>query len=237
MRLAASWNYAELQNLLSGQGSGERQFEIVKDKLQIEEQNQLLEIERLNKKINDNPLLGKLKRQYDKATTEKKVKVEKQLKDETQRSPKEINYIRKISELDKQKENKAKRNLFELKNLDRTEMDRRLVEDLDLSVRNFRGDAEISESSIIPEYYSLSQNYPNPFNPVTTISYEIPKEGFVKILIYDITGREIMELVNDFKQAGKYFVNLNGINLASGVYFYKLEAGDFVATKKMVLVK
>jgi hypothetical protein len=91
--------------------------------------------------------------------------------------------------------------------------------------------------SNIPKTFSLSQNYPNPFNPFTTIKYELPKDAFVTIKVYDIVGREIFTLVNENKQAGYYSVSFNGINFASGVYFYRIKAGDFNAVKRMVLIK
>jgi hypothetical protein len=89
----------------------------------------------------------------------------------------------------------------------------------------------------LPKKYNLSQNYPNPFNPMTKINFALPKQGFVTLKIYDITGREIKTLVNEFKQAGYYTVDFNGSSLASGVYFYRIQSGDFVMTKRMVLVK
>ena len=92
--------------------------------------------------------------------------------------------------------------------------------------------------NIIPKYFKLHQNYPNPFNPTTKINYELPKNNQVTLVIYDILGQEIIRLVNnDFKQAGRYTVEFNGQNYASGVYFYRIEAGSFVVSKKMVLVK
>ena len=97
----------------------------------------------------------------------------------------------------------------------------------------------------IPSRFSLSQNYPNPFNPVTIINYELPTAGLVKMVIYDILGREIKVLINEKQSAGKYKVEFDGSNFPSGVYFYRLAAGDpsvssgqgFVSTKKMVLIK
>lgn len=89
----------------------------------------------------------------------------------------------------------------------------------------------------IPGQYLLSQNYPNPFNPVTVISYQIPDNENVLLKIYDINGKEVVTLVNEYKEAGSYEVNFNGSNFASGVYYYQLDAGDFKATKKMLLVK
>ena len=89
----------------------------------------------------------------------------------------------------------------------------------------------------IPKEFKLSQNYPNPFNPVTNIKYNIPKDVMVSIKVYDITGREISKLVNEYKKAGYYNVTFNGGNLASGIYYYRIQAGDFVQIKKMVLIK
>ncbi|HEY3250762.1 MAG TPA: T9SS type A sorting domain-containing protein [Ignavibacteria bacterium] len=89
----------------------------------------------------------------------------------------------------------------------------------------------------IPSYYSLSQNYPNPFNPTTTIKYGIPRSGSVTLKIYDLLGREVRTLVNEKKDPGVYSVEFDATNLASGIYLYKIESGDFNAVKKMILVK
>ncbi len=93
------------------------------------------------------------------------------------------------------------------------------------------------ESSEIPVNYSLEQNYPNPFNPVTNIKFEIPKSSFVKISVYDITGREIDVLVNEQMQTGIYKVSWNGFQHSSGVYFCRMTSGGFTDTKRMVLIK
>jgi hypothetical protein len=85
--------------------------------------------------------------------------------------------------------------------------------------------------------YSLSNNYPNPFNPTTSIQYAIGSRQFVSLKVYNILGTEIETLVNEEKSAGNYELNWNAANLPSGVYFYKLQAGDFVQTKKMILLK
>ncbi|HED38767.1 MAG TPA: T9SS type A sorting domain-containing protein, partial [Ignavibacteria bacterium] len=89
----------------------------------------------------------------------------------------------------------------------------------------------------IPEAFSLKQNYPNPFNPTTTISYKLPKQSFVSLKVYDMLGRELAVLVNEEKPMGNYKVNFNASNLSSGIYFYRLTAGSFVETKRMVLLK
>jgi len=94
----------------------------------------------------------------------------------------------------------------------------------------------------VPDAYKLSQNYPNPFNPSTKIDYDLPYDGKVSILLYDISGREVANLVNEVKTAGYYTAVFNGANLASGMYFYRINAtgtgnNNFVSTKKMVLIK
>ena len=94
----------------------------------------------------------------------------------------------------------------------------------------------ISINSSIPGNFKLYQNYPNPFNPVTSIKYDIPKDNFVNIRIYDLLGREVFSS-GEFKKAGSYEVKFDGTNFASGMYFYSLESGSFRETKKMVLIK
>ncbi|MCI0473050.1 MAG: T9SS type A sorting domain-containing protein, partial [Ignavibacteria bacterium] len=89
----------------------------------------------------------------------------------------------------------------------------------------------------IPKKFTLHQNYPNPFNPVTKINYDIPKNTFVSLKIYDILGREAAVLVNETKQAGSYTVEFNASALTSGVYFYRLETSAYSEIKKMVLLK
>lgn len=88
----------------------------------------------------------------------------------------------------------------------------------------------------VTQFY-LSQNYPNPFNPTTKIEFQISNAGPVSLRIYDILGREVATLINEEKPAGNYEVEFDGGNLSSGVYFYKLQAGDFIQTKKMILLR
>ena len=85
--------------------------------------------------------------------------------------------------------------------------------------------------------FEMKQNYPNPFNPSTNIQYAISSRQFVTLKVYDVLGKEIATLVNEEKATGKYAVNFNAGSLASGIYFYKLQAGDFVQTRKMILLK
>lgn len=88
-----------------------------------------------------------------------------------------------------------------------------------------------------PVDYSVSQNYPNPFNPSTIINYTVKQTGNIRLIVYDLLGREVATLVDGVQSAGEYKVNFKASNLTSGVYFYKLEAGDMVVTKKMMLLK
>ena len=96
--------------------------------------------------------------------------------------------------------------------------------------------SDVDDFSAVTEY-SLSQNYPNPFNPSTNIQYAISSTQFVTLKVYDLLGREVATLVNEEKTTGSYEVEFNGNNLTSGIYFYKLQAGSFVETKKMILIK
>ncbi len=92
-------------------------------------------------------------------------------------------------------------------------------------------------SGEVPEKFELSQNYPNPFNPVTNIKFSIPKQGNVKLVVFDITGRQVAELVNEQLSAGSYNFDFNASGLSSGAYFYKLVTNEFTDVKKMILVK
>jgi len=89
----------------------------------------------------------------------------------------------------------------------------------------------------LPKAYQLQQNYPDPFNPTTTISYTIPKPGFVSLIVYDVLGREVARLVQENKLPGEYSVEWNAMRVSSGVYYYRLTAGNYVQTKKMLLMK
>ena len=97
--------------------------------------------------------------------------------------------------------------------------------------------SDIVEVGFVPNKFELYQNYPNPFNPETKIRYQLPNESKVVIKIYNILGSEVMELVNDKKEAGVYEAEFNASNLSSGTYIYKISADNFVQTKKMVLLK
>lgn len=93
------------------------------------------------------------------------------------------------------------------------------------------------EENAIPTKYALNQNYPNPFNPSTVINYQLPEAGQVTLKVYDVLGNEVTTLVNEFKQAGVYNAKFSNSQLSSGIYFYKLQVGNFVSVKKMMLTK
>jgi subtilisin-like proprotein convertase family protein len=122
-----------------------------------------------------------------------------------------------------------------IKCIDNTSSDVGVLRGWGIRFNNLVGTEPVS--NIVPEKFSLYQNYPNPFNPVTNIKYDLPKDEFVKITLFDILGREVSVITNEFKKAGSYESRFDASNLSSGTYFYRIEAGDFIDTKKMILIK
>ena len=109
-------------------------------------------------------------------------------------------------------------------------------ESFDLSIARNIGVSNEAEDQL-PTEFALSQNYPNPFNPTTTINYDVPEAADVQLQVYDITGRKVAELVNTRKSAGSHSVDWNADNFATGIYIYRLTAGDFSAVRKLTLIK
>ena len=95
----------------------------------------------------------------------------------------------------------------------------------------------VEDEKTLPTEFALEQNYPNPFNPTTTFRYSIPTQSKVVVKVYDILGKEIATLMDEEKSVGTYEITWNATNLPSGVYFYQLKAGNFIETKKMILLK
>ena len=93
------------------------------------------------------------------------------------------------------------------------------------------------QRSATPTAFQLAQNYPNPFNPTTLIRFDVPKPAHVTMKLYDVTGQEVMTLVEGNEQPGQYSVTLDANDLASGVYLYRMQAGSFTQTRKLVLVR
>jgi len=108
--------------------------------------------------------------------------------------------------------------------------DQPLLQKMAFEEMKFVGDRVVTENS-------LFQNYPNPFNPMTSINYQIPKDGKVNLKLYDILGNEVKTLVDEYKTTGRYTVEFDGNNLASGIYIYRIQAGEDTASRKMTLIK
>jgi len=96
---------------------------------------------------------------------------------------------------------------------------------------------DADDTAGLPTIYWLGQNHPNPFNPKTTIRYAVPDPGRVKIVLYDIRGRAVRRLLDEDHEAGFYKLDLDADDLSSGVYFYRMQAGSYIETKKLVLMK
>jgi hypothetical protein len=107
------------------------------------------------------------------------------------------------------------------------------IDDIELSLEMVSG----VEDEIPVTKFNLEQNYPNPFNPVTKINWQSPVGGYQSLKVYDLLGREVAIIVDEYKNAGSYEIEFDGSKLASGVYFYQLRAGDFVETRKMNIIK
>ncbi|MEJ2053396.1 MAG: endo-1,4-beta-xylanase, partial [Calditrichaceae bacterium] len=95
----------------------------------------------------------------------------------------------------------------------------------------------IDESGQLPYAFNLSNNYPNPFNPTTTIDFTLPRNSKAKLIVYNVLGQEVAVVLNKNMSAGKHQVTFNGVKLSSGIYFYRLVAGEHVSVKKMMLLK
>ncbi len=107
--------------------------------------------------------------------------------------------------------------------------------DFDGSYKYYQLEQEVEIGT--PVSYDLSQNYPNPFNPTTKINYSVPADGFVNISVYNVLGEKVTNIVNSLQKAGSYEVTFDATNFASGMYLYRMESGDFVSVKKMMILK
>ena len=96
---------------------------------------------------------------------------------------------------------------------------------------------DVEEETEMPTEYSISQNYPNPFNPTTKIKFTLPETALTEIIIYDLLGRKIQTLRNKELEAGYHEINIDANNFPSGIYHYRIQSGDFIHTKKMILMK
>ncbi len=96
---------------------------------------------------------------------------------------------------------------------------------------------DVEDQSVLPTRYELSQNYPNPFNPTTVINYSVMNKGNVSLKVFNILGQEVATLINKEHAPGVYQVNFDASTLSTGMYIYQIQAGSFVTSKKMLLIK
>ena len=108
---------------------------------------------------------------------------------------------------------------------------------VDEVVSNEEPEGEFQTASSVATSFGLEQNYPNPFNPTTTLSFSLPAASYMTLTVYDVNGREVALLTDGFRAAGLHEVTFDASNLSSGIYIYRLSAGDFSAIGKMVLMK
>lgn len=235
IRLNASWDYEALEDLLNGfggQGSSQKSENLSFEEYRISRLN------RMNKIISGDPLLQKLKASYDENIINKYNATEKTVYAKKDIPAQERNTIEKKIYTQQQQTlmQRSIDNIRSARTRSKAEKEKKLVEDLILSGGMNPENATNGENTV-PQEYKLHQNYPNPFNPVTTIKYQLPKDGLVQIKVYDIIGREVMTLVNEQKTAGTYETVFNATNFASGIYFYRIQSGSFVESKRMMLIK
>jgi hypothetical protein len=228
-RLMASEDLAIVEDLLEGEGGG-------MNNLTIEQNTQKIK-RKVDRLISGDPIMSKVKKSYDKIREQNTQNLEKDLRSKYGREKADVK-LSKIKQIDERFDRRVRENLSIMRNFTSEEKEQRHLETIMIIAGTDRNEVTSdSPDNTNPYKYTLGQNYPNPFNPTTTISYSIPNDLIVKIKIYDIAGREISALVNELKASGNHSVSFNGSNLASGVYFYKIEAGSFIETKRMVLVK
>jgi hypothetical protein len=116
---------------------------------------------------------------------------------------------------------------------------------VDIGANEYDMGTSVDDNNQLPEMFALYQNYPNPFNPATTIKYSLPHVGtghapsvqIVKLVIYDVLGKEVATLVNEQQRPGSYKINFNASELSSGIYLYKLTAGSFTQSRKMIILR
>ena len=248
--LSAKWEYMGVKLLISdksssNKGGGETETEVNKAQLTSEQQNERLinlvedPTDKYDKKKftkDDRKTIAENILKMFETTSKKDVSKKNDLESKILNGKADVSDKRDLKKMEKLS---ALIKTGEAKTLDE------LISLIQSDVRQLsEADGQVTAdnpqtSPVFELSYKLSQNYPNPFNPTTKINYEIKDANFVSIKIYDLLGREIAELVNERQDAGRYIVNFDAAKymLSSGIYFYRIKAGDFVDTKRMVLVK
>jgi hypothetical protein len=230
-RLMASWDFSEVEDLM-GQGGSEPEY-IAK---MTNEEYKDFRMKRLEKVMKPDPILNRMKKLYTNESKKHDENISKMVTRNLESSDKKEIKINEIKNKEKVINANVISNLRSIKYMTKKEKEKKQFSDMLLNVNDVTA-KKTQLNNTVPVKYNLSQNYPNPFNPVTKIDYDLPRDGKVKLVIYDLLGREIKTLVNEFKTIGKYSIEFNGSSLASGVYFYRIQAGDFTQVKRMVLVK
>jgi len=236
IRLLASWDYIELE-ALNGQGGSIKEFK------SEDEMTKYIDIisKKIEKKFKGDPIRNRLMKTYKKVNDEYSSK-EENLNNELSRAGNagKEKIMTQKSELDNRKEmnRTASTNLITLRGMsDKQKEERRFNDLMTISGMKNTGTVKSEINNITPEKYELSQNYPNPFNQSTIFKFQCSISGVVKIKVFDLLGREVKTLVNEYKPAGSYIVSFDASSLSSGVYFYRLDVNGFSDVKRMILIK
>ncbi|MCI0473767.1 MAG: hypothetical protein L0Y76_09310, partial [Ignavibacteria bacterium] len=201
IRLLASWDYAEILELLNGPGGISGKEENMTDKEYVSHITK-----RINKLIAEDPVKKKMKKSFLRMKEDRETAIEKDILTKTGNGKATKTTLAKLQKDEQKLEDRVIKVLRYAGTMSEEEKRKQQMEDILLSRYNGNNSADVVENKI-PGSYELSQNYPNPFNPTTTIKYALPKDGFVTLKIYDITGREVKVLINEVKKTGYYSVN------------------------------
>jgi len=246
--LVASWDYAATQLLANTGGAYSNSDEETLNSL-VSESQFLVDSLRLNRMIKTDNYDSKVFSKEDRKVLFKSVG--NVLKDEREKQVRDVKVLEeKLTKSKGEDKAKVKQKLEDVKNLNtliktkkpKDQNEYAVIINNDIEKLNpMKNSNDKSPESLIPKTYALYQNYPNPFNPTTKIAFDLPKDAKVKLVIYDILGREVKTLMNnEFRTAGKYITEFNGSYLSSGIYFARIlvnEGKDFIAVKKLVLLK
>jgi len=237
--LLASWDYAatSLLNSNSGSGAGKNSMhisELTDEEIMsyTDDPNDVYDSRKFStddrKTLNEN-LTKTFSSQVNKQTREIRSLEEKVTKNEASNSEKKkYQEMRMLKEVVKTRKPETVANHVSM-----------ISDDLSRIMKSTGSEvSDEYEANILPTEFALHQNYPNPFNPATKISFDLPQDSRVNLVVYDLLGREVAKLVNnEFKVAGKYTYDFNAASLSSGVYFFRINAGNYSETKRMVLLK
>ncbi|CAN5464283.1 hypothetical protein BH10BAC5_BH10BAC5_11770 [soil metagenome] len=261
MRLLATWDAQELDDILTGGNGVSRKENFVNIKRLSKYEIEKLKDQNANEMIKSFKDFQTLEKIYQEEILNKNLKpVKEVIKSAYQKISVNNETLQKNSGREKDGKQKLGKEEYKMKSFVKNYLDNRLIQRSNVNrkqkwtfnkeakekqqlqdfllIAGIKSNGNLnSDNAGIVTNYSLSQNYPNPFNPVTNIKYTIPKAGLVTIKVYDVLGRMINELVHEVKDTGEYTVRFEGSGFASGVYFYRLESKEFISTNRMVLVK